>query len=236
MLTAHTRFVRNCTIGMLQHLIRHGESVSNAAARVQGQEDVDLSPLGLRQADAVATWSRGLAAPRGPGVDEIWSSPLVRARRTAERIAAALGLPLRIENDLRELHAGIFQGHLWADLEARFPDEVARWRSGDADYAIPGGESRAQLAARGRAALEALAARPVRTMIIVAHGGILTAALGSLVGRSHPLLTAAAERPFTRLPALANCSVTTVRWPGPDLVAFNDTAHLGPEPNRASHE
>lgn len=212
---------------MLQYLIRHGESVSNAAGRVQGQEDVDLSAVGERQAEAVAAWSRGLVASGGAGVEEIWSSPLARARQTAERIAATLGLPLLIADDLRELHAGIFQGHLWADLEERFPAEVARWRSGDADYAIPGGESRAQLAARGRAVLESLAARPVTAMIVVAHGGILTAALGSLVGRSHPLLAQAVERPFTRLPALANCSVTTVRWPGPRLVTFNETAHLG---------
>jgi probable phosphoglycerate mutase len=213
---------------MLQYLVRHGESVSNASGRVQGQEDVELSPLGHLQADAVAAWSRGLAEPHGVGVDEIWSSPLSRARQTAERIADVLGLTLRIGDELRELHAGIFQGHFWSDLEARFPEEVARWRSGDAGYAIPGGESRAELAARGRAALEALAARPVGTMIVVAHGGILTAALGSLVGRSHPLLAAAAERPFTRLPALANCSVSSLRWPGPELVAFNETAHLEP--------
>jgi len=216
---------------MLQYLIRHGESLSNASGRVQGQEDVDLSPTGERQAEAVAAWSRGLVTADRVGVDEIWSSPLARARRTAERIAAVLGLPLHLEDELRELHAGIFQGHFWSDLEERFPAEVARWRSGDADYVIPGGESRAQLAARGRAALESLAARPVRTMIVVGHGGILTAALGSLVGRSHPLLAAAAERPFTKLPALANCSVTSLRWPGPELVAFNETAHLGPEPD-----
>jgi broad specificity phosphatase PhoE len=212
---------------MHQYLIRHGESVSNASGRVQGQEDVELSDTGREQANAVATWSRALlGAADAPPVDELWSSPLRRARETAEAIAAATGLQLRIDDELRELHAGIFQGHLWADLEARFPEAVAQWRSGDADFAIPGGESRAQLAARGRAALERLAARPARGMIVVAHGGILTAALGSLVGKSHPLLAAAAERPFTKLPALANCSVTRVRWPGPELVTFNDTAHL----------
>jgi broad specificity phosphatase PhoE len=220
---------------MLQYLIRHGESVSNAAGRVQGQEDVELSTAGLAQAQAVATWSRSLfGTTDGPPVEELWSSPLRRARETAEAIASATGLPLRIDDQLRELHAGIFQGHLWADLEARFPDEVARWRSGDTDYAIPGGESRAQLAIRGRTALERLATRPARGMIVVAHGGILTAALGSLVGKSHPLLAAAAERPFTKLPALANCSITLVRWPGPDLMSFNDTAHLaGPAHSEA---
>lgn len=209
---------------MRQYLIRHGESVSNQEGRVQGQEDVELSALGMRQAEAVAAWCRQIAA-REP-IDELWSSPLRRARETAERIAAEIGLPVRVDEQLRELHAGVFQGHLWSDLEQRFPEEVALWRSGDVEYAIPGGESRAQLAARGRVVLESLSGRPAGSMIVVAHGGILTAALGSLVGRSHPLLAAAAERPFTRLPALANCSVTRIEWPGPTLVTFNETSHL----------
>jgi probable phosphoglycerate mutase len=209
---------------MRQFLVRHGESVSNLEGRVQGQEDVELSPLGREQARRVADWARGLAATTAIG--EIWSSPLRRARETAAVIAVAIGLPLSLDEQLRELHAGIFQGHLWADLERTFPDEVARWRSGDVDYVIPGGESRAQLAARGRGALESLAARETPGMIVVAHGGVLTAALGSMVGREHPLLAAAAERPFTKLPALANCSVTQLAWPGPRLVAFNETAHL----------
>lgn len=209
---------------MRQFLVRHGESVYNVEERVQGQADVSLSDLGRRQAAALATWAR--AIPAAEAIDEIWSSPLVRARETAEAMAAALGLPLLIEDRLAELHAGVFQGHLWADLEAAFPAEVAQWRSGDVHFVIPGGESRADLAARGRAALEALAERPVRRMIVVAHGGVLTAALGSLLGRTHPLLAQAAERPFTKLPALANASLTLLDWPGPDLVAFNETAHL----------
>jgi probable phosphoglycerate mutase len=191
---------------------------------VQGQADVELSEIGRSQAAAVGRWSRALRSPIPIG--EIWSSPLRRAVDTAEAIAAALGLPVRIDERLQELNAGIFQGHLWADLEPRFPDAVARWRSGDADYAIPGGESRAQLAARGREALHALAGRDAAAMIVVAHGGVLTAALGSLLGRRHPLLAAAAERPFTKLPALDNGSVSVLEWPGPQLVAFNETAHL----------
>jgi probable phosphoglycerate mutase len=214
---------------MLQYLVRHGESVSNLAGRVQGQEDVELSDLGRVQARQVAVWSRTLRETVPDGtvtIGEVWSSPLRRARDTAAEIAAALGLPLMVEEGLCELHAGIFQGHLWADLEAEFPDEVARWRSGDVHYVIPGGESRAQLAARGSAVLEMLAGRDTPGMIVVAHGGVLTAALGSMLGREHPLLAAAAERPFTKLPALANCSVTQLEWPGPRLVSFNETAHL----------
>jgi broad specificity phosphatase PhoE len=209
---------------MLQYLVRHGESVSNSEGRVQGQADVELSPLGHEQARRVAAWCRDLAA--AVPIGEIWSSPLRRARETAAVIAQAVGRPVLVEEGLRELHAGVFQGHLWADLEATFPEAVARWRSGDVHYRIPGGESRAQLAARGRQALEALAARDTPGMIVVAHGGVLTAALGSMLGRDHPLLAAAAERPFTKLPALANCSVTQLEWPGPTLRRFNDTTPL----------
>ncbi len=215
---------------MLQYLVRHGESVSNLEGRVQGQEDIELSDLGRAQARQMAAWSRSLSASPSVApamISEVWSSPLRRARETAAEIAAALGLPVMVEEGLCELHAGIFQGHLWADLEVTFPDEVAQWRSGDTHYVIPGGESRAQLAARGRATLEKLARRDTPGMIVVAHGGVLTAALGSMLGREHPLLAAAAERPFTKLPALANCSVTQLEWPGPRLVAFNETGHLG---------
>jgi probable phosphoglycerate mutase len=214
---------------MLQYLVRHGESVSNLEGRVQGQADIELSPLGHTQARLVADWASRLAASHPGGaatIREVWSSPLRRARETADVIAAAIGLPVSVDEQLCELHAGIFQGHLWADLEQTFPDEVAHWRSGDPHYVIPGGESRAQLAARGRKALETLAARSTATMIVVAHGGVLTAALGSMLGREHPLLATAAERPFTKLPALANCSVTELEWPGPRLVAFNETGHL----------
>lgn len=209
---------------MQQILIRHGESLSNREGRVQGQADVDLSEVGRTQAEAVAAWCR--RQPEIAAADELWSSPLRRARETAAAIAVAIGKPVQIAEDLRELHAGIFQGHFWDDLAVRFPTEVARWQSGDPDYQIPDGESRRQLAQRGKQALEALAGRSARRMIVVAHGGILTAALGLLVGRDHPLLAEASERPFTRLPALANCSVSELAWPGPELVRFNETGHL----------
>jgi len=210
---------------MLQYLVRHGQSVSNVEERVQGQEDVALSDLGRTQAEAVAAWA-GRVHAASP-IAEVWSSPLCRARDTAAAIATRIGRPVLVEDDLRELHAGIFQGHLWAELEVLFPEAVSLWRGGDVAYRIPGGESRADLAARGRAMLEKLAARDVSTMIVVAHGGILTAALGSLLGPAHPTLAAAAMRPFTKLPALDNASVTVLEWPGPVLHRFNDTDHLG---------
>ena len=209
---------------MLQILIRHGESLSNREGRVQGQANVKLSDTGRQQAAAVAAWCKSQSF-RNQSC-ELWSSPLCRAQETAEVIGTAIDLPVQLEDKLVELNAGVFQGHLWGDLADRFPEAVARWRSGDVDFQIPGGESRRQLAERGRHALELLSVRPVRGMIIVAHGGVLTAALGLLVGREHSLLAEVAERPFTRLPALGNCSVSQLKWPGPELLSFNETDHL----------
>ena len=209
---------------MLQILIRHGESLSNREGRVQGQADVELSYTGRQQAAAVAAWCKSQSFQNQSC--ELWSSPLCRAQETAEVIGTAIGLPVQLEDKLVELNAGVFQGHLWDDLADRFPEDVARWRSGDVDFQIPGGESRRQLAERGRHALKFLSVRPVDSMIIVAHGGVLTAALGLLVGREHSLLAEVAERPFTRLPALGNCSVSQLKWPGPELLSFNETDHL----------
>ena len=209
---------------MLQILIRHGESLSNREGRVQGQADVKLSDTGRQQATAVASWCKSQSFQKKSC--ELWSSPLCRARETADVIGAAIGLSAQIEDKLVELNAGVFQGHLWDDLADRFPEDVAQWRSGDVNFQIPGGESRRQLAERGRHALQSLSCRPVDSMVIVAHGGVLTAALGLLVGREHPLLANVVERPFTRLPALGNCSVSQLKWPGPELLSFNQMDHL----------
>ena len=70
-----------------------------------------------------------------------------RARETAEPIAAALGLPIQVEPALIEIKVGVFQGHCRDELDRLCPEEYARWRSGDPDYVVPGGESRRALMA-----------------------------------------------------------------------------------------
>lgn len=204
---------------MRQYLLRHGQSVSNVEGRVQGQLDVDLTEMGIDQAMRAAQW---FASSEGPSIEEVWSSPLLRARRTAEVVAAAIGLPVRIDDRLKELDAGIFQGLLWAELERLHPREYQRWRSGDPEYAIPGGESRHALASRGEEALRELSRRPAASMLVVAHGGILTHALRRLVN----LDAALGGGEDGKRPAMANAAVSVLSWPGPELVSFNATGHL----------
>lgn len=161
---------------MFLYCVRHGETLFNAQGRIQGQLDTELSPLGKRQAEAVAA-----ALAREP-IDAIYSSPLRRAYETAEAIARHHRLPIRTDDRLKEIHAGIFQGLLRAELDERHPQEAQRWHAKDPDFCIPGGESRRALMTRGATALRAVRAQEHRAAIIVAHGALLSASLKELLG------------------------------------------------------
>jgi broad specificity phosphatase PhoE len=196
---------------MLFYLIRHGESLYNAEGRIQGQSDVALSPLGLRQAAAIAE------AFGDEPLDAVFASPLRRAIETAEPIAARFGLPIRTDDRLMEIHAGIFQGLLWAEIEAKFPDAARPWREQHPDFVIPGGESRRSLMVRGRAAFESIREMPFRRVAVVSHGGILAAALKSV------LQIPAEINPFS----LYNASISKLAWDHRvKLLTLNQLDHL----------
>jgi probable phosphoglycerate mutase len=92
---------------------------------------------------------------------------------------------------LIEIKVGIFQGHSRDELDRTCPEEYARWRSGDPDYVVPGGESRRALMQRGRQVLESIAECDCRRVIVVSHGAILAAAFKSLLeipAERHPFL------------------------------------------------
>lgn len=192
-------------------LIRHGESVANAERRIQGQADNPLSTLGERQAAATAR------ALRPVPVDALLSSPLRRARRTAEILSDELGVDVEEHAGLMEIHAGVFQGLLWTECEARYPEAAAAWSAADPDFVIPGGESRRQLMERGTLALREIRELGLGHVVVVSHGGLLNAALKGLF-----------EVPVGRNPfPLANCSITELAWHSdPVVIRMNDTCHL----------
>lgn len=195
------------------YLVRHGESVYNAEGRVQGQSDIPLSPQGEKQSEAVA---QALASVP---VTAVYSSPLLRARQTAERIAAIHGLPIQFDDRLKELHAGIFQGKLRRELPVLFPQEYAAWSSGDPFYVIPGGQSRFQVRQRGKEVLEEIAARHTGHTVVVGHGALFRFALAALLG----------QREMIELPPLANGSITVVTYDGNGrfrIERYNEVDHL----------
>ena len=196
---------------MLFYLIRHGESLYNAEGRIQGQSDVELSLLGLRQAAAIAD---ALAEEQ---IDAIFASPLRRAMQTAEPIAARLGLTIQTDDRLKEIDAGIFQGLLWAEIESKFPDAARPWCEQLPDFVIPGGESRRSLMIRGLAVFQSIRESPFRRVAVVSHGGILAAALKAV------LRIPAEVNPFS----LYNASISKLAWgEKTKLLTLNQLDHL----------
>ncbi len=196
---------------MFLYCVRHGETIFNSEGRIQGQLDTPLSPLGLRQCQAVT------AALAVRPIKAIYSSPLQRAFGTAQRLAEMLGLPVQVDERLMEIHAGIFQGHTWPEIDSAHPEESRKWRSHDPDFRIPGGESRRDIMHRAKEAFFAMREAAHEHAAVVAHGGLLSAAFKALL-----------EIPAQRNPfSLNNGSISVLAWSGElKLLRLNDTEHL----------
>ena len=151
-------------------LVRHAQSEWNAAGRWQGHADPPLSPEGLAQAEALA---ETLPAH---GISRLIASDLQRARQTAAPWADRLGCRVELAPALRELDVGRWAGLTREEIERSEPELLREFESGDPTVRPGGGETRAELRARVRAFVSALAGEPrVRdeTIGIVAHLGVL---------------------------------------------------------------
>ncbi|MFG2622380.1 bifunctional RNase H/acid phosphatase [Streptomyces sp. NPDC048507] len=148
-------------------LLRHGETALTPQKRFSGSggTDPELSPAGRRQADAVA----GALAARGT-VQAVVSSPLRRCRETAQAVADRLGLPVAIEEGLRETDFGAWEGLTFAEVRERFPDDLQAWLDSPRAAPTGGGESFSAVARRVSAARDRLlAAHAGRTVLLVTH-------------------------------------------------------------------
>ncbi len=178
-------------------LIRHGETAWNASRRMQGHTDIPLNERGLWQAGQTARRIAELAASRP--ISRVISSDLQRAAQTAAAIASELGQPVHHDPVWRERAYGVIEGHTPEGVAEKWPDLHEGWRSRDPDFPVPGGESLQAFADRVTAALEALvrAPRPVGTLVVVAHGGVLDIIYRQVRGldlrapREHSLVNAA---------------------------------------------
>ncbi len=207
-------------------LVRHGESVGNALGLLLGRADAELTPLGLRQAIAAR---RLLHDP----VAEVRSSPLQRARHTAELLG--LGLPTTVDPRWVEVDYGEFDGRPLGDV----PAEVWRhWRD-DPGFRPEGGESLAEVEVRVVdacaelfAAADAGARRKDGDVVVVSHVTPIKTAVAWALG---------AEDLSWRL-HLRTGSVTRIGWGSgaPVLHGFNevfpvsDVDEAAPEPDLAS--
>lgn len=158
-------------------IVRHGETDYNAAGRWQGAGiDVPLNEVGREQAEKVA------AELEGRDFAALYTSPMLRARQTARRIARATGLePIEIEA-LREAHHGEWEGKTKAEILAGWRAEWDAFEAAPREVKRPGGESYGDTADRVWPTLEAIAARhPGDDVVVVTHGGPLRLVLSEVL-------------------------------------------------------
>lgn len=200
-------------------MLRHGQTEWNAGSRMQGQLDTDLTELGREQAAAAAE----VLAKRQPLV--IVSSDLRRALDTATALGERAGLPVQIDTRLRETHLGDWQGLTHLEVDALAPGARLAWRD-DARWAPHGGESRVDVAARSTPLVAEVAAdhpdwgldEPDRPVVLVAHGGLIAALTGALLGLpvdNWPVLGGMGNASWVQLSAHSAPDVddvTQLRW------------------------
>lgn len=197
-------------------LMRHGETALTPEKRFSGSgADPSLSVAGRRQAEATAA----MLAARGT-VQAVVVSPLRRCRETAEAAAARLGLEVRVDEELREADFGAWEGLRYAEVQQRYPDELAAWlRSPTA--APSGGESLEGVARRVALSRDKLLARYAgKTVLVVSHvvpvRQLIRLALGAPPESLFRMEIAAASVSEVAYYANGNASVRSL----------NDTSHL----------
>ncbi|MDF2631217.1 MAG: phosphoglycerate mutase family protein [Symbiobacteriaceae bacterium] len=159
-------------------ICRHGESTADLPPRcIEGSADFPLSDLGMRQAAALAAW---LGARYQPG--RILSSPLMRARQTAEAISAATNAPLQLESRLAERSSGRIAGLRPDEADRLFP---VKQHPVPINHRPPGGESYLDLYSRVAhlwCELHHDTAHDGQTLLLVSHGGAISALMQAALG------------------------------------------------------
>ena len=149
-------------------LVRHGETDWNAAGRLQGHSDRPLNDYGRRQARELAD-----RLADGEAITAIYASDLMRARETADIVAARLGLPVAVDPDLREKN--------WGSWEGLTTDERL-----SVEYA--GETTEAHRDRTLRAVLRIVERHPGERVVVVTHGGSLRRIQAAVSGVAQPVI------------------------------------------------
>ena len=152
------------------YLIRHGlPDFPGGKGMCIGTTDIPMGEKGRKQAAEMAKIL--------PPVTAVFSSPLTRAVQTAQ----AIGLPVAILDDLREMYAGEWDGLTFEEIRGRYPELYAA-RAKDLTIPLPGAEDHEESLRRFTAAMEKAANLAPGDFAVVAHGGIIAKYLQSLTG------------------------------------------------------
>jgi alpha-ribazole phosphatase len=194
-------------------LVRHGETDWNRQKRFQGHIDIPLNSQGIWQAQQAA---RALA---DLGIEQLFSSNLLRAQITAEAIAGVCGCAVQTDPRLREKGFGNWEGLTYAEIKEQDADGFARWREDPSFYTPSGGEGFEVAARRVARAWQEIEAVAAETVALVSHGGTLRILLRQLLGL-------APDSYWHIKLDNASLSILKISRAGNRIISINDTRHL----------
>ncbi|MBI2478270.1 MAG: histidine phosphatase family protein [Planctomycetia bacterium] len=164
----------------IMYLVRHGATANNLAnpPLLQGRGvDLELSDAGRQQASCAAEL---LATQR---LAAIYSSPLLRARQTAEIIAAPHNLEVQLVSAIEEVDVGQWEGRSWKEISLTEPEPFQQFIADSASYGYLGGENMTQVLDRSAPALDALMQQHLGAAIaVIAHNVVNRVYVASLLG------------------------------------------------------
>lgn len=204
------------------YLARHGATPASTEDRFSGDEGVELSDEGRRQ--AVLLGER----LRHEGIAAVYASPLSRAMDTARLACEACGgglVPLPCDG-LQEIRHGHWEGQRRADVEARFPEEYAAWEADPFTVAPAGGESGVHVLARALPVIRELVTRHTGgRILVVSHKATIRLVLCSLLGIDGRGYRDRLDQAPAALNVLDFKDAVRAR-----LMRFNDTSHYAARP------
>jgi phosphoserine phosphatase len=157
-------------------LIRHGETAWNAGETFRGRKDIPLNKTGVRQAQLLGEylWKEK--------IDVIYASPLQRAVKTAEAVAAHHGLAVNIIENLNDMDFGEWEGLTVAEVQNRYEEDYRDWLDTPEQVRIPGGESLGTVEDRTLPFLqEAVTRLGEGKIVLVSHRVVLKVIICSLL-------------------------------------------------------
>jgi probable phosphoglycerate mutase len=196
-------------------LVRHGQTAWNRVERFRGRAEVPLDELGLAQARATA---KQVARQWTPSA--VYTSPLDRARKTAEAIAIPLGLPVQPDDGLLDIDYGEWQGLTTEEVRVRWPEALTAWFAAPHTARVPAGETLKAVRSRAVRSLGRIASdHEGQTVCVVAHHVVNRLILLEVLGLGN-------ER-FWHI-RQDTCAINVFEAQAGDftLVSLNDTCHL----------
>jgi len=174
-------------------MARHGETDWNVERRIQGSTDIPLNENGIRQAYSLSNYLERQLCAEDHSLSSFFTSPLKRAKETAEIVGGELHLPVRVISGLEEMNFGVCEGKSWLEAKKEYPKELEAWEENKQFRRIPGGESYQDVLNRFFSAYSLIKkeleeeksdANKEKDILIITHGAVIMLLLSLKEGHS----------------------------------------------------